>query len=264
VLALRDLQTAFFRSLTTAPGPSAREHFDPALLRVVEGRGPLGPSARLDIYAQMYWARMHDVLLDDFPRVAATAGAERFGAVVRGYLVGWRSAHPSVRHVGEGFAAFLEQAPETEDLPFLADLARLEWARLAVFDAADAPSLRRDELQGVAPANWASLSFRLVPAVRLLRTAWPVQDLWMAAGEGNAPACPRPAETCLRIWRAGFMVYHGEMDVQERVALDCLVRGQPFEAMCAALGSMMGAEQAVREAARLLLRWIDDGILAGF
>jgi hypothetical protein len=262
VLALRDLQTAFFRSIAARPGPSASADFDPALVRAVERRAPLGPADRLDIYAQMYWGRLHDVLREDFPRVAASLGPERFAALVCAYLARNPSTNPSVRHVGRGFAEFLAGA-SAEAPPFLADLARLEWARLAVFDAPDARPLRVDDLRGVAPAEWPSLTLRLVPAVRCLRSAWPVHELWTAAEEGGPPERVRPAETSIRVWRDGFMVYQASMDPREQLALARVVRGERFAGVCAALGALMGPEEAAREAAQLLLRWVEDGILAG-
>jgi hypothetical protein len=261
VLALRDLQARFFRAIAGSPGPSASEGFDPALVQVVAGRGRLRPADRLDIYAQMYWARLHDVLREDFPRVAALLGPERFSTVVCAYLARNPSTNPSVRHVGRGFAEFLGASEEAP--PFLADLARLEWARLAVFDAPDAQPLRIDDLRAVAPAEWPGLTFRLVPAVQLLQSAWPVHELWAAAEEGRLPERVRPAATSIRVWRDGFMVYQASMDAREQLALMRVVRGEPFASVCAALEAVMSPEEVAREAAQLLLRWIEDGILAG-
>jgi hypothetical protein len=262
VLSLRDLQTSFFRSIAASPGPSAAETFDTALLQVVDGRAPLGAADRLDIYAQMYWARLHDVLLEDFPRVATILGSERFGAAVRAYLARNPSRHPSVRHVGGSFAQFLAETPDQE-LPFVADLARLEWARLAAFDAPNVQPLRLDDLRAVAPEEWPFLTFRLVPAVQLLHSAWPVHELWAAGGAGGAPVDVRPSRTAVRVWRERFLVYQATMDIEEQLALGRVVCGEPFASVCAALGSVMSAEEAAGEAARLLLRWIEDGILAG-
>jgi hypothetical protein len=270
VLALRDLQASFFRSIAASPGPKAAQRFDPALLEIVETpkvvgrRGRPGPADRLDIYAQMYWARLHDVLREDFPRVAAILGTERFRAVACAYLAENPSAHPSVRHVGDRFAEFLVGTSEAEELPFLADLARLEWVRLAVFDAPDARPLGAGDLRAVAAGDWPGLTLRLVPAVQFLESAWPVHELWTAAEEG-LPEGVEPAETAVRVWRDGFMVYHASMDARERVALGRMVGGEPFAGVCSALESLTsGPEDAAREAAGLVLRWVEDGILAGF
>lgn len=269
MLALGDLQASFFRSIAASPGPSASECFDPALLKIVEmakvvgRRGRLGPAGRLDIYAQMYWARLHDVLLEDFPRVAAILGAERFRAVVCAYLARNPSVQPSVRHIGDRFAEFLVTTSESAALPFLADLARLEWARLAVFDAPDAQPLGAEHLRAVAPGDWPGLIFRLVPAVEFLHSAWPVHALW-ATAEGGLPEGVEPAETAVRVWREGFMVYQASMDAREQLALARVVSGEPFAGVCSALEPVTSSpEDAAREAAQLVLRWVEDGILAG-
>jgi len=137
MLPLRELQARFLRSIATTPERSDGHGFDPALLELVEGRGRLGSTDRLGVYTEMYWARLLDVLRDDFPRVAAVLGADRFTALAAAYLERHPSTDPSVRWVGANFADFLAEWGPVDDLPFLADLARLEWTRLAVFDAAD-------------------------------------------------------------------------------------------------------------------------------
>jgi hypothetical protein len=262
VLDLRDLQERFLTSIAAAPGSSASRCFDPALLRLVAGADQLGPAARLDVYAQMYWMRLHDVLCEDFPRVAAILGAERFGAVVRRYLARHPSTHPSVRHVGGCFAEFLAEIPETKRWPFLSDLARLEWSRLAVFDAPDAPALHLDDLRAIAPDEWPRLTLEMVPAVRSERFAWPVHDLWATVDERpDEPA--HPADTHLRIWRDGFRVYQASMDACERRAFESVGAGESFATMCAALESPAGGpEEAARQAAQLVLRWVEDGFVA--
>ncbi|HWP67005.1 MAG TPA: DNA-binding domain-containing protein [Candidatus Limnocylindria bacterium] len=265
MLALRDLQQRFYRSLAAAPGPMASEHFDAALLALVEGGRSLDARARLDVYAQMYWARLHDVLAEDYPRLAAILGPERFRNLACRYLAAHPSEQPSVRHLGSEFAAFVSIDPDTRDVPFAGDLARLEWARLAVFDAPDAEPLRLEDLRAVPADEWPALSFALAPAVRVLRAEWPVHDVWRSlAGHAPAEVAPstvRPAYTRLRVWRTGFMVYQASMDAAEDVALACVVAGQTFARICEALATVVPPAEAARTAAELVLRWIADGIL---
>lgn len=262
MLALRELQARFFRSIAGAPGPSASARFDPGLLHVLEGRGRLGAAERLDVYAQMYWARLHDVLRDDFRRVAALLGPERFEAGVLAYLSANPSEHPSVRWVGRHFAAFLAARPPVEGLPFVADLARLEWARVEVFDAPDAEPMRADDLRRIAPADWPDLRIELIPALQVLQSAWPVHAIWTTTEAGELPAAMPEVETHVRVWRDGFMIYQASMDASECAALERVAEGEPFAAMCDALVPLVGPERAAGEAAQIVLRWIEDGIVA--
>lgn len=258
--ALRDLQTAFLRSIATAPGPEASGSFDPALLRVVDGDARQAPGDRLDVYAQMYWMRLHTVLREDYPRVAAMLGDDLFSSVVRAYLTRFPSTHPSVRWVGARFADFLAQCRETAPWPLLPDLARLEWARLAIFDAADAPALRMEDVRAIPASEWPKVVLRPIPALLVLHSPWPIHECW-ADADGPAPRV-RPAETHLRIWRQGDAVYQAPMDPCERRALEAVVSGATFAATCAALETLVGdPERAARDAAQLVLRWVEDEIL---
>jgi len=264
MLNLRELQSRFFRSIACVPGGSEGEGFEPTLLQLVQGRGRLGPAQRLDIYAHMYCARLLDALREDFPRVAAILGFERFREIARAYLARNPSAHPSLRYLGRHFPEFLNPAVEVmESLPFLADLARLEWTRLEVFDAPDAEPLQMEHLQAIPPDEWPGLRFRLIPACQVLRSAWPIHELWTAREEAVLSALVRPTATVVRVWRQGFTVYQASLDAIEQVALDGVQTGEPFAAICAALAPLLPQqEEAAPAVGSLLARWIEDGILA--
>jgi Putative DNA-binding domain len=276
---LRELQVRFFAAVGPAAGGSGLS--DPALLAAVRGDPDLGPEERLAIYADMYAARLIDVLREDYPRVSTVLTPEGFEAVVRAYLAATPSRHPSVRWVGDRFADFLGAGGAAGAPAWISDLARLEWLRGEVFDAADAPPLTLDRLRAVPPEEWGALPLAVVPAVRTLSSAWPVHEAWDAASP-PAPAEPEPgagrelpagrtgavtvelgpAPTTLRIWRQDVAVYHAAMRPVEAEALRRLLAGGGFGAACDAIAEQTGAEAAPREAGGLLLRWIEDGILA--
>jgi hypothetical protein len=257
MLSLRELQARFSVALT--PGRSGAA--DPALVGVIDGRGALDAAARLAIYADVYRARLVDVLRDDFARVLALAGDDTFTALATRYIARHPSTRPSVRWLGARFADFL--AADADVPPFLADLARLEWARGEVFDAPDAEPLRLDDLRSVVPEEWPRLRFRPIPACRVIACGWPVHQLWAAAGSDAPAAWPAaPAPTVIRVWREGWSVSHAAMPEREQTAFRLLQRGGPFAEICAALGDTVDSETAAREVGGLLLRWIEDGILA--
>ncbi len=262
MLALRDLQSRFFDSLARQPGAGPAS-FDPTFIECVESRGPLAASERIDIYAQMYFARLLDVLQGDFSRVAHLLGCDRFHTLAADYLAQHPSTHPSLRHLGQGFPAFLRERADIADLPFLSDLAELEWARLTVFDAPDSVPLRIEHLQSIAPEQWPTLRLQTIPAFHVTRHAWPVHELWQAAeDEAREESAPQPAPTVLRVWREGVSVYHARIDTPELVAFERILAGEPFAVVCAALESVLSAEEAAATIGSLLLRWIEDGILA--
>jgi hypothetical protein len=253
------LQGAFWRHLAAHPDDDPDRPVAPALAAALVGTDELAADARLAIYARMYLWRLLDVLRDDHPRTAAVLGDDAFRAVARSYLSRHPSEHASVSNVGRSFAAFLAGNLPAGAPPWAADLARLEWARREVFDAADAAPLGLDALRALAPEAWPSARFGVVPALVRVVAAWPVQRAW--AADADAPVPELPAErTALRVWRSGYSVYHAPMDRREEAALARLVAGEPFASVCEAFADVP-AEKAAAEVASLLVTWVEDGMV---
>ena len=249
--ALRDVQASFWRSLHTGEP-------DAVLMDVVLPSASLAPAQRIDIYQGMYFWRLHDVLREDFPKLALALGDE-FEDLARAYLTRHPSEHPSVRHLGDGVAEFLETDALVRTRPWLPELARLERARVDVFDAPDVLSIRAGDLGVVAPEAWAALTFSPIPALETLALRWPVHEVW-AVPEGGAVARP----TTLRVWRQDFSVFHAAMDEIEVAAFAAFLAGASFGVICDRVADHVDAESAATEAGSLLVRWIEDGLVARF
>ena len=251
VASLRELQELFWRSLADEPGTIA-----PELVEAVRPSSTLDSAARVQVYADAYSSQLLDVLREDFPRLSALLGHDGFEEIARDYLKSHPSEHPSVRHLGRAMAGFLEQ--RTDLPPYLAELARLEWARIDVFDAPDAEPLAVDALRTVRAEDWPHLYLVPIPALQVVRASWPVHELWAGAD----PAGLTPAPTAVRVWRGvGYAVFHAAMDARATEALRRLMAGAPFVVVCEAFADRPPA-QAAQEMTALLARWVEDGIIA--
>jgi hypothetical protein len=252
--ALRDLEGAFWRALARRPGAEGGDA-EPELLACVQATPRLAAHARIAIYTRMYFWRLLDVLREDFSHVAEILGDERFADAVRGYLARHPSEDPSIRHAGRAFAEYLAAEPPPGAPPFAAELARLEWTRLAVFDAPDASPLTLDDLRALPPATWPELALDTVPAFALLVFDWPVHRVWASADEGI-----EPSRTVLRVWRDGFAVYHSRVEEREEAALERLRAGETFGGICEAFADLPADEAAAR-AGTILASWVQDGLV---
>jgi hypothetical protein len=196
------------------------------------------------------------------------AGAEAFRALVLAYLAAHPPRSPSLRDAGDRFAAFVAHAPEAEDLrrrlPFTPDLARLEWALVEAFDAADAPVLARETLEALPAERWAELRFVLQPALRRLATDFPVERLRLAHDRGDAELprglAPQPTQLC--VWRAQERVFYRALAADEAEALALAADGASFGDLCERIAAHGSESEAPLRAASLLERWRADGWLA--
>jgi len=264
MLSLRDLQSRFFYSIARPVQLPDEEWygFDPLLLQVIQPQGQLGPQERLDIYAQMYCARLLDALMEDFPRIAVILGEDQFRELGRTYLRQYPSSQPSLRYLGDHFPEFVATQVVSTMLPFLRDLARLERARVEVFDALDVEPLRSEDLQVISPEAWATIRFQMIPALETLTCAWPVHHVWKDESFTKSDRIYQ-SPTVLRVWRQDFDVYQASMDTIECAALTTLCAGETFAVVCDTIAPLIDATADVSATiGSLLLRWIEDGILS--
>jgi hypothetical protein len=140
----------------------------------------LAPVERLELYHRQYWYRLLDSIADDFPALRAILGADAFGRLVEAYL----EAHPprsfTLLRLGAGLADFVCTGAVDLAWPVHAeDMARLEYALCAAFEAGDAAPVPASEL--------ATARLRLPPHVHLLACRTPVDTLWRRVDDGASP-----------------------------------------------------------------------------
>jgi len=140
---------------------------------------------RLALYRGNLSASWHKVLLNAYPVIAQLVGEEFFTALVREY----GRAHPStdgdLNRFGAHFASFLQAFPHTQDLPYLPDMARLEWLIYRAHFAESAPTLRPDAM-AMAPDAFEAARAQMHPAAALFESQWAIVEIWQAHQPGGA------------------------------------------------------------------------------
>jgi hypothetical protein len=268
---LRETQALLWRLISAPEGPAAAIAALPDCERVlprgiealVQGDDRLDAVERLDVYSSMYFFRLLDCLIEDFPALHAVIGHEAFHGLAREYLDAHPSTYRSIRLVGRRLADFLEGHPLARARDWLADLARFEWALLEAFDAPDAAPVSEERLRQLTEAEWPVARFELTPTLRIVEAHAPVQDVWTAATNGRDPLRVVERATSLRVWREGFRVFHRVVDPAEVAALRSLARGERFADACEAAAAVVGDEAAAASVATALRRWVDDAMIVG-
>jgi hypothetical protein len=212
--------------------------------------GPLSNRARVDIYVDMYLARLIEALAAEFPRVRMALGEAAFERLAAAYFERHPSRRPTIQHLGSKLIPFLGTHP-VRGFPFARDLARLDQGASEVYLApglGDAPLLAADDLRALAPAAWPKLRFSVTPTLRFLKLGWSFPKEYPDAGR------PAHEPSVVRLWRKGLDSFEAPVEKDELRALRAVLAGKTFGQVCLVAGS---AERA----AALLATWLDQGLL---
>lgn len=229
---------------------------------LVQGDRLLDAYGRLDIYADMYFLRLRDALVEDFPVTLGLLGEEASHDLVVDYLDRCPPDSPTLRDLGARLPAFLRQHPIAQGRGWLAELAALEWARADVFDRADAPPLAFDDLRAVRPERFGDVPLTAIFALAIVPVGFAVDETWrQITAEAPASRC-RPEPGALLVWRRDGEVRHRRATDTEREVLDLLVAGTTFVQVCARLGERRDDATAAQTAFEVLSRWLQAGLVA--
>jgi hypothetical protein len=170
MISLPELQTAFVGSVVSeAPA---------TLLALVAGDASEAP-ARLAIYRNNVLSRLTKSLRETFPVVCRLVDERFFDYVVDGYI---RTALPTkgcLGHYGDTFPAFLAAFPAASELPYLPDVARLEWIMHRVQRTETIPTLPLTTL-ATLDGDPAEVRLRLAPWLGYLSSVYNVDEIWAA------------------------------------------------------------------------------------
>jgi hypothetical protein len=216
----------------------------------VRADGDIAAQARVGVHANTVQASLASVLAAAYPALERLLGADNFRLLARAFVAAHPPRRPQLSAYGAEMAAFVGRFAHTADYPFLADLARLEWARNEALFAADAAVLTGRGLEGVAPEAMGALSLPWHPATRLVESAYAIDRLWHA--ERLARGVAAGAQTVLVTRGPDGAVQHREIAAGDAVLLHAFAAGRSLnEAAAAALAAQPDLDLQAALAAHL-------------
>ncbi|SEB25477.1 DNA-binding domain-containing protein [Variovorax sp. YR216] len=172
MLALPDIQARVMDALLRRDGTAAT-----ALVRPTASLSAL---KRLQVYRNNMVESLIAALGAVYPVVARLVGNGFFRHAAKAFI----SAHPSrsgnLQDFGGEIPAFLRAYPPAADLPYLPDVAALEWALHRAYHEIELPALTLERLAQVPVAGQAGLRLRLQPSARFVASRYPLLRIWQS------------------------------------------------------------------------------------
>jgi hypothetical protein len=174
--SLRDVQRAFRAALL--------DQDDDRIAADVLPDG-LSPSARVAVYRHHVRTTLTEALISTFPVVCRLVDRRFFGWLADCYVRKHPPMGPCLFEYGGDFPFFIDRFPACAALPWLADVARLEWSMNVAFHAPDVVTIGSDRLGATPQEELGALSVEFEPSVTYIESRWPVDAIWRANQPGD-------------------------------------------------------------------------------
>ena len=143
------------------------------------------PGNGMKVYRSNLIFGMLQALKDTYPFCLALLGENNFNFLGREYFYAHPSTHPDLTYYGESLGDFLSKRPEIKAWPFLADVAKLEWALDRAFYAPGESSL------SLADIHDSGAAFRLKSSVTLIESPYYLFGPWEIFTNQGLQALPQ-------------------------------------------------------------------------
>lgn len=238
---LHEFQRGMLNALLADAGDFKEADFDPGAVSVAAGAA---------VYRNNVFAKLTEALGDLYPVVKRLVGDGFFAYAANEFVHHHPPRTPVLVDYGDGFPDFLDSFKPAETVPYLSSVARYELARHQALNAADATPLTADALKGIKPERFGDLCLTLHPSCRLLRSAFPVEAIWVAHQDGGEPdgSLEFPAhEPCLLVARPEMSIKTMVLSIQAFDLVTSIKAGAPLAGAFEATGADWDPEQALTD-----------------
>jgi hypothetical protein len=174
-LALPDLQAAFAAHIVGS---------DCADLAAMVVGDSISAEARLRVYQHHVAYSLGTALAATFPTVQTLVGEEFFRTMAGRFVARELPVQPVLSEYGAKFPEFVAGYEPACELPYLADIAQLDWALNAAFHSPLERRLAAADLATIAVERLPSLPIALSAGAALIRSRYPLDCIWNASQPG--------------------------------------------------------------------------------
>ncbi|MBL0319572.1 MAG: putative DNA-binding domain-containing protein [Alphaproteobacteria bacterium] len=189
---------------------------------------PFSPEARLSVYRNNVFQALINALVLTFPVVVQLVDERFFRYAAREYVLRHPSMSGNLEEYGREFPDFLRDFRPVAHLPYLEDVARLEWAYLRSYQAKNVPPINIENLQLLPEQFYEKLCFGIHPGAFIIRSDFPVLQLWQQVLDrpDDVDIDLNTGNESILIHRQGIDVKLKIISVAEALFLDSIMKGQ--------------------------------------
>ncbi len=140
----------------------------------------LSARQRLAIHRNNTFITLRESLAALYPVVQRLVGEAFFADLARGFVAAHPSRSGNLHDFGARLSDYVRQEPRLASLPYLGDVAALEWAWHVAYHGPHAEPMDLARLSAVPGERFAQLRLVLHPGASVLASRFPVLTIWKA------------------------------------------------------------------------------------
>ncbi|MGB5593390.1 MAG: DNA-binding domain-containing protein, partial [Crocosphaera sp.] len=172
-MELKTLQQQFYDVLTQENPENIQR-----LSTLIKAPNNLESKDSIIIYQNSIDAQLIKTLKAIYPVCLKLVGENFFNYTAGKYIKKYPSTSPDLGKYGKEFSAFLAAFEPIKQLPYLPDVARLEWSYHRVFHGKQESNLDITKLAKIPPEAWKKLIFDLPENHVLIESSYPIHRIW--------------------------------------------------------------------------------------
>jgi hypothetical protein len=135
---------------------------------------------RLSIYRNNFLLSLTEALKANFPVTLQMLGADFFGQTARRFVLAHPPQRPCLFEYGAAFPDYLRELPELSRLPYVPEMARFEFARIAAYNAPRERYVAAETLSALSPDQLEALPICCARHAQIVWAEAPMLALWTA------------------------------------------------------------------------------------
>ncbi len=241
-MTLSQLQSEIFKAV--------RLDGDLSQVQSVVSTKDLSAVERLRTYQRSSVLKITSCLEDDFQVTKSFLGEDLFEQLSRKYFHQYPADTHFINECGKNFPSFLQQEPLQKQLPFLFDLAKMEWLRVESF-------FNFFDYRTPLPTSINPELHRIIinPSLIKMNSSWPIHKIW----EDEVAYKAEPSE--LFIWTTENRKVHCEAWPSDKtLVLNALLSSETIEEASEKLSHNMGVDELHTIFQEVAPRWVSGGL----
>lgn len=184
---------------------------------------------RFNIYRNNLRITLRNALRTTFPAIEKLVGEEYFSALALAFVERYPPQSAIMSEYGDSFADFLACFEPLRDYPYLADVARIEFARVQAYHAADAECFGLQDETAIIRA--LDSPAKLHPSVTIIFSEQPALSIWRTQMDLDEFEPESLREEAILVWRQEDLVAEILVHDSDNRLLDHFAKGGTFSTL---------------------------------